>query len=132
MGVGVTEHISRSSVCIRTQDFPRLGARVQVIVDMPPARVNTRPGRLVGEGFAVRLERAFGQPTAFAANIRFRSKWGCPPSPTENSAQWRKEAINSTIPHEERVVGPVAQECWEDIFYDANVDNKDGHTRLSA
>jgi hypothetical protein len=57
---------------------------VQVIVDMPPTRVNTCPGRLVGEGVAVRLERAFGQPTAFAAKVRFRSKWAYPTAPMEN------------------------------------------------
>jgi len=85
MGVGVTHHISRSSVCIRARDVPSLGARVQVIVDMPPTSANTRPGRLMGEGVAVRLVRAFGQPTAFAAKVRFRSKWAYPPAPVECS-----------------------------------------------
>ena len=128
MGVGVTHHISRSSVCIRARDIPSLGARVQVIVDMPPTSANTRPGRLMGEGVAVRLEHAFGQPTAFAAKVRFRSKWVYPPAPMENSALSKKDAISSTIPHEERLVGPVAQERRESIFYGINVDKKDRYT----
>jgi len=129
MGVGVTRHISRSSVCIRARDIPSLGARVQVIVEMPPARVNTRPERLVGEGVAVRLVRAFGQPTAFAAKVRFRSKWAYPPAPMENSAPWKEDAISSTIPHEERLVGPAAQERRGPFFYAINVNEKNGHTR---
>lgn len=116
MGVGVTHHISRSSVCIRARDVPSLGARVQVIVDMPPTSANTRPGRLMGEGVAVRLVRAFGQPTAFAAKVRFRSKWAYPPAPVETAAPWREDAKSSTIQHEERLIGPAAQERRRPVF----------------
>ena len=101
MGVGITRHISRSSVCIRAQDIPSLGAKVQVIVDMPPARANTRPGRLLGEGVAVRLERAFGQTTAFAAKVRFRSKWACPELPRSDATPWREDAAICPVSHHE-------------------------------
>lgn len=75
MGVGVTHHISRSSVCIRARDLPSLGARVQVIVDIPPTSADARPARLMGEGVAVRQEHASGQLIGFSAAVRFRPGW---------------------------------------------------------
>jgi len=130
MGVGVTHHISRSSVCIRAQDIPSLGARVQVIVDMPPASANTRrPGRLMGKGVAVRLEHAFGQPTAFAAQVRFRSKWACQLAPIGSQVPRREDAIISPTSQQEPLVRSTELERRETLFYDINVYKKHGHSR---
>ena len=55
--------------------IPPAGAKVQVMVEMPPARADSRAGQLAGVGLAMRQEYVFGQPIGFSATVRFRSRW---------------------------------------------------------
>lgn len=97
MGVGTARHISREGVCVLAQEVPSLGARMQVIVDMPPARANIRRRRLMGRGVAIRVEYKDGQPAAFAAKVRFQTKWACPPLRLDNEVPWRDDVVVSPI-----------------------------------
>ena len=109
LGVGMTHRIGRSSVCIQAQDIPACGTRVQVIVDMPRVRADVRPGRLMGEGVAVSLEQAYGQPTGFAAEVRFQSNWACRPALNCDHVFSRWDKVVSPVTQSERVAQPIDQ-----------------------
>lgn len=47
VGVGTTQRISRTSVSIHCEQVPLLGAQVQVIIEMPPVRADSRAGQLL-------------------------------------------------------------------------------------
>ena len=92
IGVGISHNISRTGVRIQAQHIPSLGARVQVIVDMPPATANTRPRRLMGHGIVVQVQQEYRQPAALAGNVCVHAKWAYRPAPIENAEPWRESA----------------------------------------
>jgi len=121
LGVGMTQCIGRSSVCIRAHDIPDPGARVQVIVDMPRVRADARPGRLIGQGIAVRQEQAYGQITGFAAEVRFQSNWACRPAALgeEASRRWNTAMLPAREP--ERLDSSTELNPRATLFYESNV-----------
>jgi hypothetical protein len=131
MGVGVSYHISRSDVRIRAQHVPSVGARVQVIVDMPPARANARPVRLTGHGVVEYVEHEDRRPTAFAVRVCSKQKWMYRPAHLGNEYPRREAAVISPISQQERLVDPVYPERREPFFYGANVYQQDGLSRLN-
>ncbi len=106
MGVGISHHISRSDIQIRAQHSPSLGTRVQVIVDMPPARPNNaRRARLTGHGIVVRVEHNGRQAVTFAVKVCFQQRWAYRSAPLGNEAPWREDTMMLPIPQQERLVG---------------------------
>ena len=113
MGVGISDHISRSDIRIRAQHTPSRGTRVQVIVDIPPARPNARPTRLTGHGIVVRAEYDGRQAVTFAVKVCFQQRWAYRPAPLGNLAPWREDTMMPPVAQQDGLVG--AQ--YEDAFF---------------
>jgi hypothetical protein len=128
LGVGISHHISRSDVRIRAQHVPSVGARVQVIVDMPPAKANTRPGRLTGHGVVEYVEHEDRQPVVFAVRVHSKQRWAYRPAPLGNEASRRENTVVSPNSQQEPLVGSTDPEHRE-FFCDVNVYKLDGLSR---
>jgi len=127
LGVGISHHISRSDVRIRAQHVPSVGARVQVIVDMPPAKGNTRPGRLTGHGVVEYVEHEDRQPAALQSGSILRRGGRIVPRPSVMKLRGGRTRWFRQTGSNSRLLGQRTQNT--ESFFNVNVYKQDGRSR---